>query len=46
MSNTASLLKIGATGRATSDLSNGSFAIRLRAQAAGPRARWRLRARR
>jgi hypothetical protein len=27
--NTASLLKIGASGRATSDLSNGSFAIRL-----------------
>jgi hypothetical protein len=27
--NTASLLKVGATGRATSDLSNGSFAIRL-----------------
>ena len=25
--NTASLLRIGATGRATSDLSNGSFAI-------------------
>ena len=29
--NSASLLKVGATGRATSDLSNGSFAIRLRA---------------
>lgn len=28
--NTASLLRIGAPGRATSDLSNGSFAIRLR----------------
>lgn len=28
--NTASLLRIGAAGRATSDLSNGSFAIRLR----------------
>ena len=27
--NTASLLRIGAAGRATSDLSNGSFAIRL-----------------
>jgi hypothetical protein len=27
--NTASLLKVGARGRATSDLSNGSFAIRL-----------------
>ena len=30
--NTASLLRIGATGRATSDLSNGSFAIRLSAK--------------
>jgi hypothetical protein len=30
--NTASLLKIGATGRATSDLSNKSFAIRLTAK--------------
>jgi hypothetical protein len=28
-SNTASLLRVGATGRATSDLSKGSFAIRL-----------------
>ncbi len=27
--NTGSLLRVGATGRATSDLSNGSFAIRL-----------------
>jgi len=33
--NTASLLKIGATGRATSDLSNGSFAIRLSAKRPG-----------
>jgi HlyD family secretion protein len=33
--NTASLLKVGATGRATSDLSNGSFAIRLRAKRPG-----------
>jgi hypothetical protein len=33
--NTASLLKIGATGRATSDLSNGSFAIRLTAKRPG-----------
>jgi hypothetical protein len=33
--NTASLLKIGATGRATSDLSNGSFAIRLSAKQPG-----------
>jgi len=33
--NTASLLKIGATGRATSDLSNGSFAIRLIAKRPG-----------
>jgi hypothetical protein len=30
--NTASLLRIGATGRATSDLSNKSFAIRLTAK--------------
>lgn len=30
--NTASLLKVGATGRATSDLSNASFAIRLSAK--------------
>jgi hypothetical protein len=30
--NTANLLKIGATGRATSDLSNGSIAIRLTAK--------------
>jgi hypothetical protein len=36
--NTASLLRIGSTGRATSDLSNGSFAIRLSAKkpAGGP----------
>jgi hypothetical protein len=33
--NTASLLKVGATGRATSDLSNGSFAIRLSAKQPG-----------
>ena len=33
--NTASLLKIGASGRATSDLSNGSFAIRLKAKRPG-----------
>lgn len=33
--NTASLLKVGASGRATSDLSNGSFAIRLRAKRPG-----------
>jgi hypothetical protein len=33
--NTASLLKIGATGRATSDLSNGSFAIKLSAKRPG-----------
>jgi hypothetical protein len=33
--NTASLLKVGATGRAKSDLSNGSFAIRLRAKRPG-----------
>jgi hypothetical protein len=33
--NTASLLKIGATGRATSDLSNGSFAIRLTSKKPG-----------
>jgi hypothetical protein len=33
--NTASLLRIGATGRATSDLSNGSFAIRLSAKRPG-----------
>jgi hypothetical protein len=33
--NTASLLRIGATGRATSDLSNGSFRIRLRAKRPG-----------
>jgi hypothetical protein len=33
--NTASLLRIGATGRATSDLSGGSFAIRLRAKQPG-----------
>lgn len=33
--NTASLLKVGATGRATSDFSNGSFAIRLRAKQPG-----------
>jgi hypothetical protein len=33
--NTASLLKVGATGRATSDLSNGSFAIRLSAKHPG-----------
>lgn len=33
--NTASLLRIGATGRATSDFSNGSFAIRLSAKQPG-----------
>ncbi|MGH2893381.1 MAG: hypothetical protein ACRDPM_08960, partial [Solirubrobacteraceae bacterium] len=33
--NTASLLKVGATGRATSDLSNSSFAIRLSAKRPG-----------
>jgi len=33
--NTASLLRIGASGRATSDLSNGSFAIRLSAKRPG-----------
>ncbi len=33
--NTASLLEIGASGRATSDLSNGSFAIRLSAKRPG-----------
>ena len=33
--NTASLLRVGATGRATSDLSNGSFAIRLSAKRPG-----------
>lgn len=33
--NTASLLRIGARGRATSDLSNGSFAIRLTAKKPG-----------
>jgi hypothetical protein len=33
--NTASLLRIGARGRATSDLSNGSFAIRLSAEQPG-----------
>jgi peptidoglycan hydrolase-like protein with peptidoglycan-binding domain len=33
--NTASLLRIGARGRATSDLSNGSFAIRLSAKRPG-----------
>jgi hypothetical protein len=33
--NTASLLKVGATGRATSDFSNGSFAIRLIAKQPG-----------
>jgi hypothetical protein len=33
--NTASLLKVGARGRATSDLSNGSFAIRLIAKRPG-----------
>jgi hypothetical protein len=33
--NTGSLLKVGATGRATSDLSNGSFAIRLSAKQPG-----------
>ena len=33
--NRASLLKIGASGRATSDLSNGSFAIRLSAKHPG-----------
>ena len=34
--NSASLLKIGATGRATSDLSNGAFAIRLTAKRPAP----------
>jgi len=33
--NTASLLSVGATGRATSDLSNGSFKIRLSAKRPG-----------
>ena len=33
--NTASLLKVGARGRATSDLSNGSFGIRLSAKRPG-----------
>ena len=33
--NTASLLRVGATGRATSDLSNGSFRIRLSAKRPG-----------
>lgn len=33
--NTASLIKVGATGRATSDLSNGSFAIRVSAKQPG-----------
>lgn len=33
--NTANLLRIGASGRATSDLSNGSFAIRLSAKRPG-----------
>ncbi|HEX4429106.1 MAG TPA: hypothetical protein VHZ96_07555 [Frankiaceae bacterium] len=33
--NTASLLRVGATGRATSDLSKGSFAIRLSAKKPG-----------
>ncbi|MGH2890994.1 MAG: peptidoglycan-binding domain-containing protein [Solirubrobacteraceae bacterium] len=33
--NTARLLRVGATGRATSDLSHGSFAIRLRAKRPG-----------
>ncbi|MGO9898950.1 MAG: hypothetical protein ACLP0J_04495 [Solirubrobacteraceae bacterium] len=33
--NTASLLRIGAAGRATSDFSNGSFAIRLSAKQPG-----------
>ena len=33
--NTASLLRVGARGRATSDLSNGSFAIRLSAKQPG-----------
>lgn len=33
--NTASLLRVGASGRATSDLSNGWFAIRLRAMRPG-----------
>jgi hypothetical protein len=33
--NTASLLRIGATGRATSDLSNGSFKIKLVAKKPG-----------
>ena len=33
--NTGSLLRIGATGRATSDLSNGSFAIRLSSKQPG-----------
>ena len=33
--NTASLLRVGATGRATSDLSKGSFAIRLSSKKPG-----------
>ncbi len=33
--NTASLLRVGATGRATSDLSDGSFKIRLSAKGPG-----------
>lgn len=33
--NTASLLRVGASGRATSDLSKGSFAIRLSAKRSG-----------
>jgi hypothetical protein len=33
--NTASLVRVGATGRATSDLSNGSFAIRFSAKRPG-----------
>jgi hypothetical protein len=40
--NTASLLKVGATGRATSDLSSGSFAIRLSAKRPGGGLGWKL----
>jgi hypothetical protein len=40
--NTASLLRVGATGRATSDLSNGSFAIRLSAKRPGGGLGWKL----
>jgi HlyD family secretion protein len=40
--NTASLLRVGATGQATSDLSNGSFAIRLSAKRPGGGPGWKL----